>query len=89
MNKAADLVEETRDGGAVIRLLGHLSIACLRDLPARLDAVTGPVSAIDLSGVEHMDTIGAWTVHRTAKRLGSEVTGGNDDAQRLIEAAGS
>ncbi|AMK16437.1 MULTISPECIES: MlaE family lipid ABC transporter permease subunit [Sphingobium] len=88
MNKAADLVEETRDGGTVIRIQGHLSIACLHDLPARLDAVTGPVAAIDLSGVDHMDTIGAWTVHRTAKRLDCDVTGGNEDARRLIDAVG-
>lgn len=88
MNKAADLVEETRDGGAVIRLLGHLSIACLHDLPARLDAVTGPITAIDLSGVDHMDTIGAWTVYRTVKRLGCDVSGGNEDTRRLIEAVG-
>ena len=88
MNKAADLAEETRDGGAVIRLLGHFSIACLGDLPARLDAVAGPVAAIDLSSIDHMDTIGAWTVHRTAKRLSCELTGSNEDARRLIEAVG-
>ena len=88
MNKVADLVEEPRDGGTIIRLSGHLSIACLHDLPSRLDAVAGPVQAIDLTDVEHMDTIGAWTVHRTAKRLGSDITGGDDDARRLIDAVG-
>ncbi|EZP71860.1 ABC transporter permease [Sphingomonas paucimobilis] len=89
MNKAADLVEEPRDDGTVVRLTGHLSIACLNDLPARLDAVTGPVAAIDLSGVSHMDTIGAWTVHRAAKRLGCDLSGANDDAMRLIETVGT
>jgi len=88
MNKAADLALDTRDGGTVVQLSGHLSIACLHDLPARLDAVPGPVSAIDLSGVDHMDTIGAWTVHRTAKRLGSPITGGDEGSRRLIEAVG-
>ncbi|WP_022683658.1 ABC transporter permease [Sphingobium bisphenolivorans] len=84
MNKAADLVEEARDGGGVIRLSGHLSIACLHDLPNRLDAISGPVEAIDLSGVDHMDTIGAWTVHRAARRLGCGITGADEDAERLI-----
>ena len=88
MNKAADLVEETREGGTVIRLSGHLSVACLHDLPLRLDAIAGPVAAIDLSGVDHMDTIGAWTVHRTAKRFACDVTGGNEDTSRLVEAVG-
>ena len=88
MNKAADLAEETGDGGTVIRLSGNLAIACLHDLPARLDGLHGPVSAIDLSQVDHIDTIGAWTVHRTAKRLGAEVVGGDEDACRLIAAVG-
>ncbi|HEX7741309.1 MAG TPA: ABC transporter permease, partial [Sphingobium sp.] len=88
MNNAADLAMETRDGGAVVRLSGHLSVACLNDLPSRLEAVDAPVAAIDLSDVDHMDTIGAWTVHRTAKRLGCEVTGGDDDVRRLVDAVG-
>lgn len=88
MTKAADLALETRDGGTFIQLSGHLSIACLNDLPTRLDVVEGPIKAIDLAQVDHMDTIGAWTVHRTAKRLGCEIAGGDDDARRLIEAVG-
>ena len=88
MNKAAELVEDRNDGGNVIRLSGSLAIACLRDLPNRLDAVEGPVQAIDLAGVDHMDTIGAWTVHRTVRRLGCDVTGASDDARRLIDAVG-
>ena len=88
MNKAADLAEETRDGGTVVRLSGTLTIACLHDLPSRLDALEGPVSAIDLSDVDHMDTIGAWTVHRTAKRLDCAVGGGRADAERMIAAVG-
>ena len=89
MHTAADLAEDTRDGGNVIRLSGSLVIACLRDLPNRLDAVQGPVQAIDLSEVGHMDTIGAWTVHRTARRLGCDISGGSEDARRLIEAVGA
>lgn len=89
MNKAADLAEEMRDDGTVIRLSGSLAIACLHDLPDRLDAVQGPVRAIDLTDVDHIDTIGAWTVHRTAKRLGCPISGGSDDAARLVEAVGA
>ncbi|WP_150292194.1 MlaE family lipid ABC transporter permease subunit [Sphingobium estronivorans] len=88
MNKAADLAEEVRDGGTVIRLSGNLSIACLRDLPDRLDAISGPVDTLDLSDVEYMDTIGAWVLHRTIKRLGCKVIGDKCDAERLIAAVG-
>ena len=89
MNKAADLVEESRDdGGKVIRLSGTWSIACLHDMPNRLDAISGPVVSIDVADIDHMDTIGAWTIHRTAKRLGTEVSGGSTDCKRLIGAVG-
>ena len=87
MNKAADLVEESRDdGGKVVRLSGSWSIACLNDIPDRLDAIEGPVACIDVTDVDHMDTIGAWTIHRTAKRLGADIDGGNCDTERLIGA---
>ncbi|MCC4232107.1 MlaE family lipid ABC transporter permease subunit [Sphingobium soli] len=89
MNKAAELTEEQRDGGTVIRLSGNLAIACLHDLPARLDAVQGPINAVDVSQVDHIDTIGAWTVHSAAKRLNAPITGANEDAKRLIEAVGT
>ena len=88
MNKAADLAEEMGDDGTVIRLSGNLAIACLHDLPARLDGYQDAVRAIDLSQVDHIDTIGAWTVHRTAARLGADIVGANEDARRLIEAVG-
>ncbi|MEJ7926795.1 ABC transporter permease [Sphingobium sp. AN641] len=84
MMQPADLSQDTRDGGSVITLNGDLLVSCLGDLPARLDAIEGPVSAIDLSEVAHVDTIGAWTVHRTARRLGSDITGASEDAERLI-----
>jgi phospholipid/cholesterol/gamma-HCH transport system permease protein len=89
MSKAAELSEEMRDGGNVLALSGQLSVSCLKDLPTRLEQVTGPVAAIDLSAVEHVDTIGAWTVHRTARRLNAEITGANEDARRLIDAVAS
>ena len=89
MNKAADLVEESRDdGGKVIRLSGTWSIACLHDMPNRLDAISGPIACIDVADIDHMDTIGAWTIHRTAKRLETEVCGGSTDCKRLIGAVG-
>ncbi|WP_375194518.1 MlaE family lipid ABC transporter permease subunit [Sphingobium sp.] len=88
MNKAADLAQEMRDGSAVIRLSGNLSIACLNDLPDRLDAIAGPVDAIDLSDVDHMDTIGAWVLYRTIKRLDCRLTGDRCDAERLIAEVG-
>lgn len=85
MINRADYQEELKDGGRVIRLSGHLSIACLDDLPERLAALPHDVAAIDLSAVEHIDTIGAWVVHRTARDQGARIEGADADACRLIE----
>jgi phospholipid/cholesterol/gamma-HCH transport system permease protein len=82
----ADFIEEQEGGTRSIRLTGSLSLSCLGDLPERLEALDGPVSSIDLSGVEHIDTIGAWVVHRAAERLGAPVKGADESAGRLIEA---
>ena len=37
---------------------------------------------IDLSGVEKMDTVGAWLVYRTVRDRGAKVTGASPDAVR-------
>src|SRR3546814_14727304 len=46
------------------------------------------VAALDLSGVEHIDTIGAWLIHRTARDRDVRISGANADAKRLIEVVG-
>ncbi|WP_336968111.1 ABC transporter permease [Sphingobium aromaticiconvertens] len=88
MMKAADLAQETRDGGSLVRLSGNVTVACLGDLPDRLDAIEGPVEAIDISDVPHVDTIGAWTIHRTARRLDCPITGATGETERLIGEIG-
>jgi phospholipid/cholesterol/gamma-HCH transport system permease protein len=88
MNRQADLTEDAQDGGAVIRLSGNLSVACLGDLPSRLDAIEGDVATVDLSDVDHIDTIGAWTVHRFVAKHDARIEGASKDASRLIDAVG-
>lgn len=85
MNRHADFSTDSRNGGDVLRLSGNLSIACLGDLPARLDAIDGSVNEIDVSQVKHVDTVGAWIVYRLAERLNAKVTGASEDAIRLVE----
>lgn len=92
MTQQADFTEhsdaQADAPGRTISLTGSLSLACLGDLPQRLDAVEGEVDAIDLSAIEHIDTIGAWVVHRFASRHDASVTGADADATRLIEVVG-
>ena len=73
-----------QDGGTV-RFAGDLSLARIGDLPDRLERASGGVTAVDLSGVERIDTVGAWIVHRFAARNNAQVTGLEPDAQVLFD----
>jgi phospholipid/cholesterol/gamma-HCH transport system permease protein len=70
--------------GDTLRFTGDLSLAKLGSLPERLQAVNGPVSRLDLSGVERLDTIGAWVVHRFAAKHDAAVEGLNPDQHHLF-----
>ena len=73
------------DGGDVLKLAGRLTLARLDDLPHQLDAL-GPVAQIDLSGIERIDTVGAWLVLRVAHANDAAIVGASDDAERLLSA---
>ncbi len=82
----ADVISEQDDhGGALLRFTGSLSIAHIAALDRKLAAVTGPISAIDISAVHRIDTVGAWLVYRTARDQNAAITGATSDAQRLID----
>lgn len=83
---AAFSIDEAKEGAPVLRLSGMLSIAHLGDLPNALEALPGPVGAIDLGGIDHMDTIGAWVVHSLSARWNCPIVNADADALRLIEA---
>jgi phospholipid/cholesterol/gamma-HCH transport system permease protein len=85
MRGSADFERIDEGGGTTLRFTGNLSLACLRDLPERLNAVDGPVARLDLSGVERLDTVGAWLVHRFARDHGSTIEGLEEDEQHLLE----
>src|SRR3546814_4307501 len=84
MMKQADYYEDVTDEGRIIRLTGNLSLAYLGELPDRLTALPDDVAALDLSGVEHIDPIGVWLIHRTARDRDVRDSGGNGDAKRRM-----
>jgi phospholipid/cholesterol/gamma-HCH transport system permease protein len=84
MTQAADLIERDDATGRTVILSGNLSLAHLGDLPQRIDAIDSAAS-IDLAGIDHIDTIGAWIVHRLAARTQAQVVGANEDANRLLD----
>lgn len=86
MSDAADLIEREEAAGRTIALTGNLSLSTLGSVPNRLEALDGDYAEVDLKDIDHIDTIGAWIVHRFAKAHGAEIVGANEDARRLIEA---
>lgn len=85
MTQAADLIERDDAQGRAVSFSGSLSLAHLGDLPQRVDGIDGAIATIDLQGIDHIDTIGAWIVHRLAVRTGAQITGADGDAARLLE----
>ncbi|WP_448659232.1 MlaE family lipid ABC transporter permease subunit [Sphingomonas sp. CJ99] len=68
-----------------LSLTGDWVLAGIGDLPDRMAAVTGTVQVIDLSGVDRIDTIGAWVVHRTATARGARIDGLGGDQRQLFD----
>ena len=80
----ADFVEEMAGDVPVLRFTGRLTLARLGDLPVRLEALSRSPKQIDLSGIDRLDTVGAWIVHKLAMDNGAEITGLDDDRAMLI-----
>ena len=85
-NPANLVVEDGSESGQIVRLSGSLVIASISEVDEQLRNVTGEISQIDVTGVDQMDTVGAWLVHRTAKQHAAEIVGCAKDAHRLIDA---
>jgi|SRR4249919_332632 len=61
--------------GATYRPAGSLTITRAATTQREIDALPDPLT-IDLSGVERMDTVGAWIIYRTERDRGAKVEGG-------------
>lgn len=84
MSSVARFRDAVEDGRRVLHFEGDLTLPRLGVLPTRLDRLKGRGFLLDLSGVERMDTIGAWLVHRTARQREGQIVGANDDQQVLL-----
>ena len=81
MSATADFVQDQ----GTLRFRGDLSLARLGGLPDRLDGVGGQITRVDLSGVDRIDTVGAWLVHRFAARHQASVEGLDASSQQLFD----
>ena len=77
-------VAKFEKAGEVLRLSGPLTLAHLGTLPRRLEQAARPGTRIDLGGIERMDTVGAWVIHRLARDRGVEVLNADERAASLL-----
>ena len=57
---------ETEPGTQAYRCVGSITIARAASTQREIDALPDPLT-LDLSGVEKMDTVGAWLIHRAVR----------------------
>lgn len=87
MRQRAQFTTSSDEGGAVtIALAGPLTVAGVGVLDQELRALSEPVARVDLSAVSVIDTVGAWVAWRLARDNAAEITGGSEEASRLIAA---
>jgi phospholipid/cholesterol/gamma-HCH transport system permease protein len=84
MSAPADFQHDAANGGT-LRFSGDLSLRSVGDLPERLAAAPAPVATLDLSGIQRIDTVGAWLVHRYARDNNAAVTGLDENGRHLFE----
>ena len=84
-DRTAELSLHERDGRRVMALAGPLTLPHARELSDLFNATEGDVDEIDLSGVDHLDTVGAWLVHCRAEGSHAHVTGTTPQQAELFE----
>jgi phospholipid/cholesterol/gamma-HCH transport system permease protein len=72
------------DTGQAMRIRGALTITRAASLQREIDAEADPLT-FDLSGVERMDTVGAWLVYRAMRDRGAKVTGASPQTTSLLD----
>jgi len=85
MTESAAFTSERSGERDVVRFTGSLSLAQIGDLPNRLHDYDGKVDTIDLSGIERIDTVGAWLIHRFAAQHDAKIDGLDPDGAHLLE----
>jgi len=79
-------LEHGDDGTANLALSGSLLISTIGALDREMCGALSNISRIDLSGVEHIDTTGAFLTCQIASDHEADITGASPRAQRLLDA---
>jgi len=81
---AADFTQDDR----TLRFTGEWTLSRLGNVPARLEKLDGAPDTVDMSGVERIDTVGAWLVHRLRRDHDVRIEGASEKADDLIQKVG-
>ena len=65
------------------RCVGSITIARAASTQRELDNLPDPLT-IDVSGVQKMDTVGAWIIYRTVRDRGAKVVGASKEVEGLL-----
>lgn len=85
MKESADFSESVEGDCQILRFTGGLTLARMDGLPDRLDAIEGRRLSVDLSGVDRMDTVGAWLIYRLTRRNDTDVIGASPYMATLLD----
>jgi phospholipid/cholesterol/gamma-HCH transport system permease protein len=75
---------DEQSGDGIYRCVGNLTISRAATTEREIDLMPDGMT-IDLSGVEKMDTVGAWLVYRAVRDRGARVEGASEDVAGLLE----
>ena len=73
--------------GDTYRVSGALTITRAATAEREIAASADPLT-IDLGGVERMDTVGAWIIHRTVRDRGARVVNASKEQRNLLDQVG-
>ncbi len=79
-------LEDNGQGGARLALSGQMLVSTVGVIDQDLFAIEDPLATIDLSGIDEIDTVGAWIACRLASIHQAEITGADPQTQRILDA---
>lgn len=82
---AADFTEEMAGDVPVLRFTGRMTLPRLGDVPTRLEALSTAPKQLDLSGIDRLDTVGAWILYNLSQKYDAKITGCDPDKSKLID----
>ncbi|MEL6529594.1 MAG: ABC transporter permease [Pseudomonadota bacterium] len=79
-------LEDEGSAGSRLALSGSLLVSTIGVIDQDLFAIDEPLAVVDMSGVEDIDTVGAWIACRLAALHSAEIVGADEPTQRILAA---